>query len=766
MTAPAHMIPALLAILALAPAPLAAQDEPGQETRTLLDEGLKAYLAGKNDEAFAKFQEVLTKNPSNDMVYAFYRRAGEGVVTGMINSADPRMRDTGKLILKLAAPGQAIRSDAAQIDKYLEDLKSDESAVFMLAFWHLKNIGPYAVTKLIPVLGQDTADKMRPRTMMLLTEMHYDAELALIEALESETLLMRQNAAILLGNIRSERALPYLKRILEDPNDKPEVKRYCHESMTKITARHEASWKSADEYFMELAEKYYYSHPTTVLRWQPRDLIWSFDKGAGAVVQRDVPAFAFNEQMCEEVLYDLLARNERHAGAWALLAANHAAQGLETQMTLKAAEAAVAAGEATAEDVDKLKALVAGHERAAALRNLVSRPYLYLALSRSLSDGRSEVAVELIEALGAMARPEDLPSAAHPADPARFGTPLVAALTHEAKSVRYAAARVMTRLNPPFRTVGMDLVMPVMSDALAERGIRTALLVHEARTPADREWINGMKKTLRKLGTEPTVSTSIPDAILQLNSFPREEIVFLQCDLAARVVFQAAINDKKVEEHFYKQIRDDVRTRDLPVVLICKNDEQKTQAEQMFGDAAGTVLAAGPVTDLEALITKLSAAQGDDAKNRADRLARAAAETLAALDTEHTMYPYLQVGPALAGAAGTEAARTVEIRLPATKALGRLGDPAALETLAAVIAAKGDPKELRLAAAESASAIFRASGAAPSEKTFGSLKEALNDGELEIEVAVAHALGNATLTLEQRRELETFKRIKRGGAGQ
>ena len=760
--APARTLLAVLSLLVFIPAnPAVAQDDFDQEVRKLLKDALDLYERGKLDEAFVKYQEAFNKKPSSAVVYAHLKQAGTEVIASMMNSPDPRIRDTGLMIFKLAKPGEAIRKDQATIDRYIADLSDNASEVWQLAFFHLKNIGPYAVTSLVPTLAKDTSDRLRPRVILLLTEMHYDATLGVIEALHGNAILMRQNAAIVLGNIRDERALPYLKRMVEDPNEKTEVKRYVYEALTKITGRSSAEWKPARLYYLELAEKFYYSHPTTTLRWQPNDLIWKWDAGEQAVKQRDVPAFAFNEQMCEEVLYDLLDEDPKNAGAWALMAANHFAQSLEAQANLAAAQRAMALGDIEQNDVDRLTTLMKGVERARVLGRLVNRPYLYLALDRSLKDGRSEVAVEIINALDAMAKILDLPLAAVPSDPVRYGGPLVAALTHDDKTVRYAAARVMTRLNPQVRTLGMDLVMPIMIDALGERGIRTVLVVHETQSTADFQWLNGWRRMLKRLNTHPSMATSIPDGLMKAMSFPREDIIMLQYELAHTVVFQESITRQKVTERLYTQLKSDVRTREIPIVLVCRDAQQLAEAQQIYQDAAGFLLQNAASTDVESLLNGIVDAMGDDAKNRADAIAQAAAETLAALDVENCMFPYLQTRAALMGAAGLDAKRKDGIRRPAIRALGHFGDPIALDTLADALNEKSDPKETRLAAARALSKIFRKSGGVPSQKAFTVLKETLNDGDLDIELAAAHSLGNARLTLEQRRDLEKFKRIDR-----
>lgn len=755
-----------------------AQDDFNQEVRKLLDEGWTAYrqamlapdaAARKTayDTAFTKFQEAFAKNPSNDVVYAFVKRVGEDLVTSLVNSSDQRMRDTGRMILALARPGDVIRKDDATIDKYIQDLGSDQAEIWQLAFWHLKNIGPYAVAKLLPKLGDANEDRVRPRTILLLSEMHYNATLGAIEALSSPAVLLRQNAAIVLGNIRDERGLPYLKKMLEDPNEVPEVKKYCYESLMKITGRSEKEWKSAVQYFMDLAEKYYYAHPTVVASWQPNDVIWKWD--ADAVKSRDLPRFAFNEQLCEETLYDLLDLAPEHAGAWGLMAANHFAQVLEAKANLAGAERALALGDIEQADVDRLRTLMAGVERGSVLAHMVGKPYLYLALSRCLQDGRAEVAEAVCDALSRTATPDDLPPS--PTQPSAFGGPLVEALTSADKRVRYAAARAIAKLNPQHRHLGMELVVPNLIDALGEQGIRTVLTIHETRSPADYEVVNRLRRTIQAVGAYPIITTNIPDGLQEAMAFPTEDMILLQFELATSVTFQETITRKQVTEQLFGALKNDVRTRDVPLVIVCASDEQMAQAQQIFADRAAGFLKKPVVqTELEAVVNRVfsDAAKQSDAKSRADALAQAAAEALAGIDPASSLLPYLSSVDGLVKVLDPANLRKAAIRLPSVKALGRFGDARAIARLTQVLADKTShadqvemQKAIRLGAAESLSATFKTSGAIPDETTYTALRDLLNDGDLDIEIAVAHTLGNASLTPQQRRDLETFKRVKR-----
>ena len=255
--------------------PAVAQDDFKDEIRQLLDDGIRLYNRAKFDEAYTKFEQALQKSDQDpdqrgqaNLVFAFLERAGKERVAGMINSADPRMRDIGHRLFRIAQPGEPLREGKKIVLGYVDDLASEEFEIYRNAHWHLKNYGSWAVRFLLPALADETQDRFRSRTMLLLKEMGVDATLALIEALESENDFLQQTAAIVLGNIRDDRAIAALKKIYEDPNEKSEVKKYAQEALLKITAKSSTEWRKAADYYYTLAEKYYYGDSGVIFNWQ------------------------------------------------------------------------------------------------------------------------------------------------------------------------------------------------------------------------------------------------------------------------------------------------------------------------------------------------------------------------------------------------------------------------------------------------------------------------------------------------------------------
>jgi len=816
--------------------PILAQDESlGDKIRQLLQEGTDLYKRGKYDEASTKFEEAFQLKPSSDQVYAYIKRAGDDIVAGMMNSNERKMQDIGRRLYELAKPGEPLREGKDVVEKYVQELQSDDHATWRNAFWHLKNFGPYAVRFVIDVLANKLQDRYRSRVILLFTEMGVDASLAVIEALDSKDPFVRQNAAITLGNIKDERAIPALKRVVEDPNEPAEVKKFASEALHKIirTAKDPSQWRRATDYYYELAMKFYYSHSSAILTWQRAYLIWKWDKENDRLTERKVAKMAYNEQLAEEALFDLLELDPNYTdkatgySAWSLLACVHFAQAIEARAAVMAAVEALkvdeidkggllkliretegmseasakdiaekVTGAGSSADVHTVVAKYFDHQakviRANVLGELPGKRYIYEGLSRSLTDGNYLVAKQCIETIEEMGKPEDLPAPPRPAgesaeeQPApaagpgsaqavdgTLGYPLIEALTNEDKRVRYAAAKAMVTLNPQRRKLGMELVIPNLIDAVGEQGVRVALVIYDVQSDEDRNFINGFRKLLASINVFPMVVTTGAEGIVKAKQFPTEDIIIIQRKICSQVYFKESDTKKQIVETVFDTLRDDVRTRNMPRIVLGDTQAEVDNAKKEFlekGTAFGVIDKGVHKLDLQAMFEKafdLPEAK-KDSKDRADEIAKDAAETFARIDPTNTLYPFRDAVEALIRTVSPEILREDFIRIPAAQALGHFGDQRALDVLAKVVSDKdadadkaARQKGVRLASAKAASQIFKQTGVTPSKEVYDVLMKNLKDGDYDIDLACGEALGNATLTNEQRRELSKFRRLVR-----
>jgi HEAT repeat protein len=823
----------LVSLLAAATLPLLAQDESfGDNVRKLLGEGTELYKKGKYPEASSKFEEAFQLKPNSDQVYAFIKRAGEDMIGRMMNDPDRKIQDIARRLMELAKPGEVLREGKAVVLKYIEDLKSEDHAVWRNGFWHLKNIGPWSVRFLMPVLADQQQDRYRSRVMLLFTEMGIDCSLAVIEALDSKTPFVRQNAAIVLGNIKDERAIPALKRVSEDANEPAEVKKFANEALLKIIRGKDASqWKKATDYYYELATKYYYSHSSVIFSFQRQYLIWKWDTEKDVLTERKVARMSFNEQLAEEALYDLLALDPNYTdkatslSAWSLLACVHFAQALESKAAVEAALQAlrfdeidkpgltrllrdieglsdasikelsgkIDAAAATA-DVEKLLneyfAKQAKIIRANVLGELPGKRYIYEALSRSLADGNYLVAKACLETIQQMGRPEDLPSPPLPPDAqaqeeksagtgsaanvsGTMGYPLIEALTNEDKRVRYAAANAMVAINPQRRKLGMELVVPNLIDALGEQGVRVALVIYDVQDDNDRNFVNGFRKLLTSINVFPVIVGSGSEGIIKAKQFPTEDVVIIQKKICGQVYFKESDTKKEIIETVFDTLRDDVRTKSIARIVLGDNAGEIEAANKEYlekGTAQGVISKDVHKLDLQAMFDKIfdSDKAKKDSKDRANDIAKAAAESLATIDPTNTLYPYRDAVEALVKTVSPEILREDFIRIPAAKALGRFGDQRAVDVLAKVVGDKDADAEraarqkgVRWQCSKALSQIFKHTGLTPASEVFEVLKKNTKDGDYDIEFTCAEALGNATLTNPQRLDLSKFRRIER-----
>jgi HEAT repeat protein len=822
-----------LAAAFLAPLVLAQDESFGDKVRQLLAEGTDLYKKGKYPEASSKFEEAFQMKPSSDQVYAFIKRAGEDMIGKMMNDPDRKIQDIGRRLMEMAKPGEPFREGKAVVLKYIEDLKSDDHAIWRNAFWHLKNIGPWAVRFLMPALADQQQDRYRSRVMLLFTEMGIDCSLAVVEALDSKNPFVRQNAAICLGNIKDERAIAALKRVSEDANEPAEVKKFANEALLKIIrGKDPGQWKKATDYYYELATKYYYSHSSVIYTFQRHYLIWKWDVEKDVLTERKVARMSYNEQLAEEALYDLLALDPNYAdkatglSAWSLLACVHFAEAIESKAAVEAALQALRYDEidkpgltrllrdieglsdasikdlggkieaaAAVADVEKIVneyfAKQAKIIRANVLGELPGKRYIYEGLSRSLADGNYLVAKACIETIQEMGRQEDLPAPPAPEGSKEreeeksagtgaassvsgsMGYPLIEALTNEDKRVRYAAANAMVAINPQRRKLGMELVIPNLIDAIGEQGVRVALVIYDVQDDNDRNFINGFRKLLTSINVFPVVVTSGSEGIIRAKQFPTEDVVIIQKKICGQVYFKESDTKKEIVETVFDTLRDDVRTKSIARIVLGDNPEEVNSANKEYlekGTAQGVIDKAVHKLDLQAMFDKIfdTDKAKKDAKDRANDISKAAAETLASIDPSNTLYPYRDAVEALIKTVSPEILREDFIRIPAARALGRYGDQRAVDVLAKVVSDKDADAEraarqkgVRWQCSKAVSQIFKQTGITPSSEVFEVLKKNTKDGDYDIEFTCAEALGNSTLTNPQRLDLSKFRRIER-----
>lgn len=742
-----------------------AQDE--NQVKDLFRQGITAFDEGKYPDAYTAFESALRLNPSNDLILYLRDEAGDARLHDMMVQGGD-LAQTAMRIMELAKGAyDRVRRSPEEVAGFVKKLESNSFDERWEGILNLCQVGQLACPPLIDLLKDQTSDELRTNAIVTLTRLGDDAVLPLIETLDSTAAFQRQNAAIVLGNIKDWRGAAALKRVIEDGNQPPEVKKYASEALWKITGTGEETWASAKDLYFQLAEKFYLSHPSVVRKYYQDYLVWKWDAKEDKLGYREVPAFQLNERLAIEACYDAIALDATYEPVWPLLSCSYLAMHAEGNIAQKSLANEVKAGMSTQESLDKLTADLKDLGRAGAFGPLVGKQNLYKALERSLTDDKPLVAVAAIQALRNAAQGEDLPPGVGgdtgavdvSADSGHFGYPLVRALMHGDKRVRYAAAEALLKINPRNPFLGSGRVVPVLAETLQELRVRTILIVEP-----DSDLRNRLREEVTKLGYYPIEAATAQEGIQKAKGFPAEDLIIIDYKTAGRVVFSASAVNLKVTETVFDTLKADARTKGIPVMILAANEEVegakavfKEQAAGYLGKSAGYLTAPEDAQTLKAALEGLfsSPEHQADAKAQAEDLVIQAANALANLDATNPVFDRVEAVEALVGNISN---RPDNIKIAALRALGQIGDPAALEPVARVFESADNAKDVRVAAGLAAGGIFKISHAVAADAVFQVFKAGLLNEDVDLSNSAATALGNAALTPEQSRDLVESRR--------
>lgn len=793
--------------------PALAQDDGMDDVRKLIDDGFDLYKRGKFVEALDKFETALQKKPSASLVYTAIRRVGEDWAIRMLNTTekdleglegDPkgrvdlsrRIHEMGRRLYLHSAPRtEWMKIEKSQIMKVVQMMKEDKPA-YNEAMFHLLNAGPYAIKYLIPFIG-DNDQVIRSRVFNAISQIGPPVTMALAEALNSKNDTIRQNAATLLGVIGDERAVPALKRVYDDANEKPEVKREASAALGKILKAPKEQWIAAHDYYYNLGKGCFYSNPALVPGWERHYLFWKWDAEKDVLTERDVPSFAYNEQLAEEAFFDSLDLQPNNEMAWSMLLMTLLTQYIEAVYGLKGADNELAIAEPSEkprveEEVKWLKDKFQNIERARVVAAIGGRKAAYRALNQLVSDKNYEAAYWCLKLIEKVGHPDDFPPTEALVETQAAGGltlseairekypawSVIESLAAEDKRVRFGAAEALMKLCPRDKKVGWGLVIPDLVEALGTQGARTVLVIYDVTTQQDYERVNQLRKTLLLIGAYPVIAKSPLEGLIKTRDFPSYDLIIIQNKIAGTLwsVVEFFSGKKPEEVTVFDALRDDVRTKNTPKFIVCDSQEEYDKAKE------------GPYKPHTEYYVKYDTDKMDlqkyiedtfnfenaklSAKTRADQFSKDAAEALAQLDVDVTCYPFRDAVPALSASChpgGAEVVRREDfIRLPSIVALGNIGDARAIDTLLKVLDDKPADEEkvkqlktLREASGKSLAKIFLKNAYTPKPDEMEILKKHLYDGDLDVEIAVAEAVGNAVLTSDQRRDVAKHRRLVR-----
>ncbi|MGQ0612527.1 MAG: HEAT repeat domain-containing protein [Planctomycetaceae bacterium] len=707
-----------------------AQDD---DVGSLLKQGLQLVREGKFKEGVASLRSALDKDPTNEQVLAALGRAEYEAMLSVLASGDDGMK-IAQEILRRAFPDLPDRAfNKEDLDRLIglavtsEDYGDRFDAAVSLA----RTYGEFAVPGLLAYLESTNTDHRVNAHIVLMNRIARDAALPLNEALQSPNASVRRLVAGELQTIGDERSLAALAEASEKDTD-TDARAKASQALQSLVQRHPyAAGMSASDLYLKLAGLYY-ADTYRVKSFADKPVVtWRWSDG---LTMMPVPRHLYTLKLAEEAAYDALRLNPGSGAARAMLA-----RILMSESLSAAAVAAVSDDETAKEAAAALS--TAPWTVAAMGWGTVSQ-----ALSDCLDSSDNMVATAL---LGIM--PGIYGSTDFTADNA-----VVRALSDDANAVRYAAQEAVLRFNGARRIASFpdpEGFLQAVATAAGEVVPRQILVVdgNDARR-------NKILADLQEQKYLAYGATTAMDGVIRSLRFAGLDMVILASELPDLAV-QGAI----------ARLREDERTRNVPIVLVC-TDAELADADWR-GGLEGKVqgfasVPSGPGLPTEAfrgVVNGAFAGAGPDVQARY-RVSAGVLDALAGTDTGNTLFPWNSLTGTLTAVLSSGAPEDPPVKLNALRALGNIGDASAVGALASFFGG-GESAGLRASAGSAIGAICRGGNVALDADSFKALLGGTQDADGSVRGAAFAALGGANLTPEQALRVAMANRPGESGGG-
>jgi CheY-like chemotaxis protein len=742
------LVAVVAAAFALSASDVAAQDAGTRaKIERLIREGTDLFDLGRYDEASARLRQALSLDPKAEEAHRLVREIGDKVLAQMMT--EPRIGREATVIYDL------YRLHASRLKrdrKYIGDLVAItiDAQAHPLKQWEaihkLQQVGQFAIPFLIEALGNERDHEIRGLARICATKMGTQAVLPVIELLRmkpaegeegSRERLIRENACLILGDFDppDERALAGLKRIVEDGNESPAVRKYAMRSLQKVTGLDVEELPSAQDYYYRKADRYVREVAGVPAETSESDgVVWRLENGK--LVDYQAPRYAWNELMAEQACYECIAIDPDYRQIYPMLAQVLATQIAEARELLDIAIERPSGRPFSEEEIVEVRtrdarlfgpglfldALGAGLisepelsvPRTPIRRNLLlgsmGPVYIYQAIDKCLrdatDDGRAlpKLAVTVLSDV-AYALDSDgdlLPSGRGGApsrkrkgeeEPEDAGVALINALRYEAEhseQVHYWAAIALARMCPPKMFTGSEDVVSTLARAIGESGPLQVLLVEE-----DASIRNEMAAKLREIGIGVSYANSAREGYAKATSFPPYDMILVSPKLGA----------DEDAPWLLERLSGDARSRSAPVGILTSYETRDADMDVFKGHAIvkGYVPIQDSGRDLKGLVSRVSAQRGSPimSKKRAEEIAVAAAEALAGIDPHLAAINGMKVEDCGEACITALENRPDEVRRPCIEALGVFQIGAAHEKLEAIATDPNEALAIRAAAIRS-----------------------------------------------------------------
>ncbi len=705
----------------------------GRRQRQLAEDGWHFAAIGRFDYADANFKALADSAPDPVALLELsrYNPARTAILSRLVVHAD--VGPAAKRILDILGDGEHLLStDPREIEVNIERLAGTPRVVYV-ATNNLRAAGEYAVPHLIQYLQNPRKRDLHPPILYLLPQIGRPALNPLVIALEMKDDVTKQLLIEALQQIGYKQALPYLARLAAAGSVAPNVRNAAQAALTSLAA---GDAPDPASFFVRLAEDYY--NGIDSLLPDPRSAtanVWYFDQGDGRLRFTPVPREIFTDLMamrCAEAALEYAPADAQAISLW--LAANfrresHLDMNVESERPSPAATR-----DPTRPD---------GYPRAIYFARAAGPFYNHLVLKRAVADRDPGVALGAIAALAATAGDADL-IGRHD-----YQQPLIDALAFPSRLVRIKAALALARALPRSDFHGAQNVVPVLGEALAQTGARTALLVDP-----DSNTLNGFQGLLRAAGFEVQSGRSVHAARERARKAraPGIDLVLLASDIRSPDLPEALAD-----------LRRDVQTAAAPILVIAKPGQTAAVRRAIRGvrgveSELTDILNLGDPDEIQRRFSERLAAASAALGMRpldadlARALAHEAAEVLHGLAVSRSTV--LDAGRAEDALVAALEQSDEALRIRTAQVLALLPSDSAQRAVAHAALNAGNARAQRIAAFESLAHSARLHGNRLDDRTVARvIALAKDEQDLALRTACSQALGALNLKTNQASEI-------------
>jgi hypothetical protein len=690
------------------PAPAAAQGNAatpaGAKLPTLADDFMHYALVNNTELAKANGEALLNASASpEELLQAFESTANGRVPRDIMLQAQrrPELKDVATRLLDRLEEGyRTVARDPQRVRAEVDRLNNGPRA-YQNARDRLAAAGQFAVPIYIEYLQNGGKRELHPQILRVMSEIGRPLLLPIIEELRVSDPGLKIQLVNVIAEIGYPQALPALRAIQADQATSGELRAAVDNAIRRINPQVQNI--SPSDLNLMAAENYYNKKPSyqPLLPDEKTNPIWVFDPGLNNVQAINVPTPIWNSVMALRLAESTLKADANNGNAISLwLAAN-----LRREIQLP--QGATDPTRGTGPDA-------AFYARAA------GPIYVNPVLARALDANDPALALRAIDALEATGGTQGLVSGGE-------GAPLVRALSHSDRSVRYRAAFALARANPASQFPSFFRVVPILAEAVNATGNPVAIVAIP-----DENVRNKVAATLREGGSHYTVYAggNIGEAISNASRASAVDVIFVQNGPDVGRVTNLAHNDP--------------RLANTPVLVAAPAADVNNLTMQLAGNKG--VAAVDIAADDAAIATALQTARADTGAvaidpERAAQYATTAIDLLSTLAADH--HSIFQVTEAVPTLAESLRDRRPEIASGAARVLGKVNSQDGQRALAqAALSTEGDAA-LRVVYMESLAESAKRTGNALDAPAINSLIKVVsaNDTDAKLKTAAATALG-------------------------